>query len=83
MKRHTRLNFPLATARHLFFAPLCVFSFGKLAIADVENPRKNWNMVKVSSTTSRAFISCNLVVDHHMADPQDDADRVRCDVLDF
>lgn len=38
-KPQTRLNFPLAMARHLFFAPLCVFSFGKLAMADVENER--------------------------------------------
>lgn len=34
---HTRLNFPLLIALHRFFVPLWVFSFGKLAMADVEN----------------------------------------------
>jgi hypothetical protein len=33
---HTRLNFPLLSALHRFFVPLCVLSFGKLATADVE-----------------------------------------------
>lgn len=46
----TRLNFPLAMARHLFFAPLCDLSFGKLAMADVEKDRavasRFKNMVK-------------------------------------
>lgn len=34
---HTRLNFPLLIALHRFFVPLWVFSFGKLAMAEVEN----------------------------------------------
>jgi hypothetical protein len=72
----TRLNFPLAMARHLFFAPLCDFSFGKLAMADVENSRavasRFKNMFKMVG--SRASLSLKATP---MADPQDDADRVR------
>lgn len=32
-----RLNLPLLSALHRFFVPLCVLSFGKLVMADVEN----------------------------------------------
>ena len=37
--KRTLLNFPLDSDRHLFFAPLCDFNFGKYWTADVENDR--------------------------------------------
>lgn len=63
-KIQTRLNFPLAMARHLLFAPLCVFSFGKWDTADVENERAvanrfEKNMVKDESRVSLTLSNCH------------------------
>ena len=38
-KQRTRLNAPLASDLHRFFAPLCVLSLGNPATAEVENSR--------------------------------------------
>ncbi|KAG6377167.1 ubiquitin elongating factor core-domain-containing protein [Boletus reticuloceps] len=65
-------------ACHLFFAPLCVLSFGNFATADVENDRAVAsmfkNMVIGQRGESRASHSTLRTT---MTDPQDDADRIR------